>query len=508
MNSSIKNPPKSGDKNSKAKKKMTIKYKINRRRAQPVDHSQHAKPTFTEAVETSEALKKRPSKNPTLSRQQKRNSMGPKGMPTETGGFPSIAKPLSNLNQIKEDEVSSESVEEGDGENPLLEMTEEQVSAFREIFHMFDSNGGGTIRSEDLDHALRSVNIRLPKEEVNELFDGMDVDGNGEIDFDEFIRLVANTEKFIESIMSRGQHEAETDAKPLHGILFDALAQFMKQSALASVNEIVRYYHTNAQRYSNPHDVIGHYTAGARLIGLTERQMRRDMKKLTKISSDNKSPYAQPLVTSLDTFFEEKAKPRKLAIKQRKGKDEVVPADNHLDRNERGRIRLKFMACVTPSKPRNRRDSLYLQFLTMQKHIRKQKCIRRGTMSKEIRTLGLTCPGVNLPQLTTISELTSNGNGKNKQIKAKLAQDLTFDDLKLIRKQVSSITTNFYKRVRDEKLKAADKHWQDLGTDDIKSQDLRESFQKSFLAYTDYKHIPICSIASSYSKTNPLFVRL
>ena len=82
----------------------------------------------------------------------------------------------------------------------------------------------------------------------------------------------------------------------------------------------------------------------------------------------------------------------------------------------------------------------------MQKHIRKQKCIRRGTMSKEIRTLGLTCPGVNLPQLTTISELTSNGNGKNKQIKTKLAQDLTFDDLKLIRKQASLLLFEYLQK--------------------------------------------------------------
>ena len=79
-----------------------------------------------------------------------------------------------------------------------------------------------------------------------------------------------------------------------------------------------RYYHINAQRYSNPHDVIGHYTAGARLIGLTQRQMRRDMKKLTKISSDSTSPYAQPLVTSLDTFFEEQTHTKKLQFKQRK----------------------------------------------------------------------------------------------------------------------------------------------------------------------------------------------
>ena len=46
---------------------------------------------------------------------------------------------------------------------------------------MFDSNGGGTIQAEDLDQALQSVDIKLTKEEVNELFDGMDVDGKTSI---------------------------------------------------------------------------------------------------------------------------------------------------------------------------------------------------------------------------------------------------------------------------------------------------------------------------------------
>ncbi len=83
-----------------------------------------------------------------------------------------------------------------------------------------------------------------------------------------------------------------------------------------------RYYHTNAQRYANPHDIIGHYTAGARLIGLTQRQIRRDIKNLTKITSasDSTSPYAQPLVTSLDTFFDEQSQSKKLkqrAIRQK-----------------------------------------------------------------------------------------------------------------------------------------------------------------------------------------------
>ena len=42
-----------------------------------------------------------------------------------------------------------------------------------------------------------------------------------------------------------------------------------------------------------PH-VIRHYAAGARLIGLSEQQIRRHLDQLRESSVDNKSPYAQP----------------------------------------------------------------------------------------------------------------------------------------------------------------------------------------------------------------------
>ena len=42
---------------------------------------------------------------------------------------------------------------------------------------MFDMRGGGFIRSEDMNEALQSIDIKLTEEELAELFDGMDVDG-------------------------------------------------------------------------------------------------------------------------------------------------------------------------------------------------------------------------------------------------------------------------------------------------------------------------------------------
>lgn len=54
-----------------------------------------------------------------------------------------------------------------------------------------------------------------------------------------------------------------------------------------------RYY--NAKVRKSPH-VVGHYAAGARLIGLTEKQMALHLATLNQSGDENSdSPYAQPV---------------------------------------------------------------------------------------------------------------------------------------------------------------------------------------------------------------------
>ena len=81
-----------------------------------------------------------------------------------------------------------------------------------------------------------------------------------------------------------------------------------------------RYYHAQPDPHAKPH-LIGHYTAGARLEGMTPRQFKREMTKLfAEISAENESPYAQPIVNSLDTFFEEAQIKKKIKKKEKTDK--------------------------------------------------------------------------------------------------------------------------------------------------------------------------------------------
>jgi hypothetical protein len=186
-------------------------------------------------------------------------------------------------------------------------LTNEQIQAFKEAFDLFDNNGGGTIDSAELKETLDSVGIEIDQEDIEDVMLKLDEDGNGEIDFEEFLNLMTNTEMFLEAF-ARKKNQDGTDANE-HGyrdhLLFDALTEFMKKSALKAADEIVGYYAKKYKKVVKAHNmnkgahVVGHYADGARLIGLTEKQIYRELKRLrmySNLTKDEKnSPYAQPL---------------------------------------------------------------------------------------------------------------------------------------------------------------------------------------------------------------------
>ena len=69
-------------------------------------------------------------------------------------------------------------------------------------------------------------------------------------------------------------------------LFYSAITQFSIKQTLADIEKTLKK--------QAPH-VISHYTAGVRLIGLTTRQLERQMKRMQKTAGQNDSPYAKPL---------------------------------------------------------------------------------------------------------------------------------------------------------------------------------------------------------------------
>jgi len=208
------------------------------------------------------------------------------------------------VSATKMDKNNNQANNNSPSKSATADLTPQQIKAFREAFELFDKNGGGTIDASELQRTLADVDIHIDSAGLLEVMLTLDGDGNGEVDFDEFLKIMTDTEMFIEVLVEKNTGRTQRSRRV---VLFDALIEFMKKQALRNDDEIVRYY---AKKYrkvaSNAANkgahVVGHYADGVRLIGLTDKQLLNKLKILNKANNEikDKSERSSPYAKSFD----------------------------------------------------------------------------------------------------------------------------------------------------------------------------------------------------------------
>jgi calmodulin len=74
-------------------------------------------------------------------------------------------------------------------------LTEVQISEFKEAFSLFDKDGDGTITTKELGTVMRSLGQIPTEAELQDMINEVDSDGNGIIDFPEFLTMMARKMK-------------------------------------------------------------------------------------------------------------------------------------------------------------------------------------------------------------------------------------------------------------------------------------------------------------------------
>ncbi|OMH80684.1 Calmodulin [Zancudomyces culisetae] len=74
-------------------------------------------------------------------------------------------------------------------------LTEEQIAEFKEAFQLFDKDSDGSITTAELGVVMRSLNQSPTEAELQDMINEIDADGNGRIDFPEFLTLMARKMK-------------------------------------------------------------------------------------------------------------------------------------------------------------------------------------------------------------------------------------------------------------------------------------------------------------------------
>jgi calmodulin len=72
----------------------------------------------------------------------------------------------------------------------LDEVPQDRRKEYKDAFEMFDKNKDGVITTKELANIMRSLNQDPTEEELNEMIEEVDLDKNGEVDFEEFITLM------------------------------------------------------------------------------------------------------------------------------------------------------------------------------------------------------------------------------------------------------------------------------------------------------------------------------
>ena len=80
--------------------------------------------------------------------------------------------------------------------NPFLEVFAEKIKDpnaelhIMEAFKIFDKDGTGVISSHELRHVITTLGEKLTEEEADELIREADIDGDGTINYHEFVKIM------------------------------------------------------------------------------------------------------------------------------------------------------------------------------------------------------------------------------------------------------------------------------------------------------------------------------
>ncbi|XP_076634356.1 calmodulin-alpha isoform X5 [Colletes latitarsis] len=74
-------------------------------------------------------------------------------------------------------------------------LTEDQVAEFKEAFMLFDKDEDGTITMAELGVVMRSLGQRPSETELRDMVNEVDQNGNGTIEFNEFLQMMSKKMK-------------------------------------------------------------------------------------------------------------------------------------------------------------------------------------------------------------------------------------------------------------------------------------------------------------------------
>lgn len=78
-------------------------------------------------------------------------------------------------------------------QSSLSGIPEDVMEEFRHAFSLFDKNGDGFISIDELSAVFKALGQNLTTEEIQDMLNDIDTDGDGRIDFPEFLTMMSKS---------------------------------------------------------------------------------------------------------------------------------------------------------------------------------------------------------------------------------------------------------------------------------------------------------------------------
>jgi len=70
-------------------------------------------------------------------------------------------------------------------------LTQKEIKEFKEAFTLFDKDGDGRITTYELASVMHFLGSKPSQEQIEEMIDQVDIDGNGTVEFEEFLKMMS-----------------------------------------------------------------------------------------------------------------------------------------------------------------------------------------------------------------------------------------------------------------------------------------------------------------------------
>ena len=132
------------------------------------------------------------------------------------------------------------------------QLTEEQIAELEKAFLPFDKDGNGILTKAELGIVMRSLGQNPPEAELQELMNKFDANGNGAIDFHEFLTMMAQKMREAFSVFDKDGNGFISGAELRHVVL----ANMGKYLTEEEVNEMMRAADINGDGQVNYEEFV------------------------------------------------------------------------------------------------------------------------------------------------------------------------------------------------------------------------------------------------------------